>query len=414
MGRGRDRKKRDSRSDKGRQRKAKAVKKAAIQALQYTPTALILGGAAYYAKKTLQPYEPDKATPKDKAAKILQKNAQRNEVWRRKQPAKAARGMFLEDPNIDKLGRGQRWTTRMQNLSKIQRGSEGMSLATDLAALRNGVIKDKKLKQQVVKKVAMQLKLLKKVGRFSRLGKTWVTFAAKENTRNKKEKETGKKRKVAAGVVKLGAGAYLGQQAVRSGIPRLAGVRLESHSTSNKKAREILKNGGIVDPDKSGTGAIRALEGNTAGTAKGGYTPEQAKGKVYITGIHKDAGKRTMPNPLNPMLGIEVDPKKENALQQVMNRKDQRLGYRAQSMIDWDKVNEHSKEIERLKSSAVEKKSLFMPGQTYLEFPTKEAEEKYIKLTIDKVERLNKERIKGMAKAYLMPWKGKSLYIGGS
>jgi len=77
---------------------------------------------------------------------------------------------------------------------------------------------------------------------------------------------------------------YIGQNAIRSGLPRVAGVRLESHTTSRKNAKEILKNGGWLDPNKSGTGATGSLANELfADKAK------QSKGKVFITGRHPDS-----------------------------------------------------------------------------------------------------------------------------
>lgn len=96
-----------------------------------------------------------------------------------------------------------------------------------------------------------------------------------------------KKRDIKNGIANLAATAYLGQQTIRSGVPRLLGVRLESHSTSKKNAKEILKNGGILDPNYGGTGASKALNDK--------HYINQSKNYVHLTGRHKDdIGKTTL------------------------------------------------------------------------------------------------------------------------
>lgn len=213
----------------------------------------------------------------------------------------------------------------------------------------------------------------------------------------KKEKEK-KKRDLVKGIYYLGASGYAGQQTIRSSIPRLLGVRLESHSTSNKTAKEILKNGGILDPSKSGSGAIRSLDSFEG--ANGVTQTSQAKNKVYITGIHKDANKKS--------LGfIELDPKKEDPLTQVLNRKDQRVGYRAQSTIDWDDINKDQPKITRLVKEIEDLKDI-NPDLKY------QKEKELVKLRSDTIMRTQKARIKGAFKALLLPTTGRSLYIGGS
>ena len=90
-------------------------------------------------------------------------------------------------------------------------------------------------------------------------------------------KKKGDKRK---GIAYLGGAGLVGQQTIRSGIPRLLGVRLESHSTSKKSAEEILNKGGILDPNRGGTGASKAVNDKD-------YI-SQSKNYVHITGKHKD------------------------------------------------------------------------------------------------------------------------------
>lgn len=210
----------------------------------------------------------------------------------------------------------------------------------------------------------------------------------------KKNKEE-KKKNTAKGLYFLGATGYTGQQTIRSGIPRLLGVRLESHSTSNKNAKEILKNGGILDPSKSGSGAIRALEANEGSTA--GFKPSDAKGKVYITGIHKNANSRT----LN---GIKADPKNEDLLTQVLNRKDQRMGYRGQSSINWNEVNKDKDKIAQLIKD--------FDNSTDLNDKLAKSKE-IVNLKTETSARTIKARGKAALKA-LLPTTGRSLYLGGS
>ena len=223
---------------------------------------------------------------------------------------------------------------------------------------------------------------------------------------NKKNKEP--KRNLIKGAAYLGGSGYVGQQAIRSGIPRLLGVRLESHSTSRKNAKEILKNGGWLDPNKSGTGAIQTL--NVSEGKKGVTNAAEAGKKVYITGVHSDANSRKIPG-----LGT-VDPKKENPLIQVLQRKEQRAGYRGQADIDWDSVNKDSNRIKQLenevKQSNTNKKKTFNSNsdKTRLDNIAKQKEIKTLKEAT--TQRLLKEKVKAVGRG-LMPWKGKSLYIGG-
>jgi hypothetical protein len=101
-----------------------------------------------------------------------------------------------------------------------------------------------------------------------------------------KEKNKDKPNYARVGV--LGAGTvYLGQQTVKSSVPRLLGVRLESHSTSKSRAKEILKSGGWLDPSKGGTGAGKAM-------GHEGFV-ERSKKYVHITGTHPDSRLNFLP-----------------------------------------------------------------------------------------------------------------------
>ena len=239
-----------------------------------------------------------------------------------------------------------------------------------------------------------------------------------------KGKEKDKKKNIGKGIAYVGATGLAGQQTIRSSVPRLLGVRLESHSTNNKTAKEILKNGGWIDPNKSGSGAIRALESIQG--INGVTDINQAKGKAYITGIHKNVGSRQMPHPLNPMLSVTIDPSKESPLQQVLAKKEQRLGYRAQSLIDWDYVNEDLGKIKELQAKVdldrattdktwANKKGIKLrsPFDSGLSLEGQQTQLDMQILQQKTAKRLGEERGKVLTKA-LIPTNGRSLYIGGS
>lgn len=140
--------------------------------------------------------------------------------------------------------------------------------------------------------------------------------------------ERKKKSKARAAAELAGAGA-LGVQSVRSGVPRLLGVRLESHSTTKKTANNILKNGGWLDPNYGGTGASKAV-GNE------GYIAS-SKNYVHITGRHGGG------HPIAVSKAYEVKPDgtrvempektkyiqaSKNPVENVIGRKVQRALYR--------------------------------------------------------------------------------------
>lgn len=246
-------------------------------------------------------------------------------------------------------------------------------------------------------------------------------------------KKKTKEKNSTKGVVQLTAGGLIGQQALRSGVPRALGVRLESHSTSRKNAKDILKNGGILDPNKSGTGAIRALE-NIQGT-KGITDINKAKGKVYITGLHKNAKDRIVQ-------GIRMKADEGNAVLNVLARKSQRAGYRQQAGIDWDKVtNKANKASDDILNDSTYKNAKKRIPEIEDQLPELQKKSKTIR-GLDasrKLDKLNpelrgakslvtstensaksakslaggKERLKQVIKNTFLPT-GKSLYIGGS
>lgn len=243
-------------------------------------------------------------------------------------------------------------------------------------------------------------------------------------------KEKEKKPSKVKGIAQLAAGGYVGQQAIRSGVPRALGVRLESHSTTRKNAKEILKQGGILDPDKSGSGAIRALENNQG--LKDITDVNKAKGKVYITGLHKDAKDRVIN-------GVTMKADDGNPLLNVISRKSQRAGYRASAGIDWDKVNSkgteaYNKELDNVlykktKQKINELEELDNKNKTKFQNAIGGKNSRNIKNELKNAKSIVKEiedsannkklvvggmeRIKQTVKNSLLPT-GKSLYIGGS
>lgn len=108
-----------------------------------------------------------------------------------------------------------------------------------------------------------------------------------------------------SGATKIAAGTGVGFLGIRSGLPRALGVRLETHSTTKKQAKEVLKSG-YLDPTKSGKSAIQLLEDVDPTKHR------EALGKVYITGVHPSKSK-------------------EAKLVGLLSRPFQRWGYRAQA-----------------------------------------------------------------------------------
>lgn len=117
------------------------------------------------------------------------------------------------------------------------------------------------------------------------------------------KKNSERKRDIPNRIANLGATAFLGQQTLKSGLPRLLGVRLESHSTSRKNAKEIFKKGGYLDPNYGGTGASKAVNA-------GDYL-ENSKNYVHITGRH-----------------VNENYAKRDTLKDLIHRKRQRALYR--------------------------------------------------------------------------------------
>jgi hypothetical protein len=127
----------------------------------------------------------------------------------------------------------------------------------------------------------------------------------------KKEEEKKKKRDLSkiTGMAQIGAGATIGQQAIRSGLPRAVGVRLEQHGTSRAAAKNIIKEG-YLDPSYGGsTGGV------TASMKLPKEFLERAKGHTFLSGKNPSHPFWQERNRLSPVWD-------------VVNRKIQVLGYR--------------------------------------------------------------------------------------
>jgi hypothetical protein len=114
-------------------------------------------------------------------------------------------------------------------------------------------------------------------------------------------------RKKLRGAAEAGGGLIVANAALKSGLPRIAGVRLERHSTSKGNARKIMQSGGWLDPSYGGTGAAQSV--NNPGFIK------NSKGYVHVTGYHPD----------NQLINSN------NALRNVALRKVQGVMYRGVS-----------------------------------------------------------------------------------
>jgi len=103
----------------------------------------------------------------------------------------------------------------------------------------------------------------------------------------KKEQKQENKNKIFKDIqdaAKIYGGASLGLTGLRSGIPRALGVRLESHSTNKKAAKEILKNGGYIDLDKSGelTGSVMPDYGRKLWFVTGKHSADKTPGELGL------------------------------------------------------------------------------------------------------------------------------------
>lgn len=80
---------------------------------------------------------------------------------------------------------------------------------------------------------------------------------------------------------KILAGLFFAEKGVTSGIRRILGIRIENHTTSKENAKNIIKNGCVLDPVFGGKGASQII----------GSFEENSSNFVHITGFHKDFKK---------------------------------------------------------------------------------------------------------------------------
>lgn len=92
----------------------------------------------------------------------------------------------------------------------------------------------------------------------------------------KKESDNNKKTNRLLGGAQVATGGLLLHEGYKQGFPRALGVRLESHSTGRKEARDIMKQGGYLDPNQMGKTTGKAMDGIYDKNQK--YT--------FITGAH--------------------------------------------------------------------------------------------------------------------------------
>jgi hypothetical protein len=128
----------------------------------------------------------------------------------------------------------------------------------------------------------------------------------KDSDKSDKKSSVGKK---IGGVALLGGSAAIGTQSIRSGLPRVLGVRLEQHGTSRKAAANIIKEG-YLDP---------GYGGSEGGVTKSMRLPkdflERSKGYVFVSGKNANHPNWDKRNNLS-------------SIGDVLTRKIQVLGYR--------------------------------------------------------------------------------------
>lgn len=185
-----------------------------------------------------------------------------------------------------------------------------------------------------------------------------VTFEASRK-RRRSQNRFGEQ---ALGYGQLGGAALVTKASIDSGLPRALGIRLERHSASRKAAEEILKNGGYIDPSYSGRSGIRMAEGLES--VVGNDFAEKAKGYAYISGYHPQAKKRVLL--AGGKTAYEVLP--DDPIRNVIYRKVQSLGYRAQSEVDYDKFRSRDARVNAAQKNVMgailgsKGKTLYAPG----------------------------------------------------
>jgi hypothetical protein len=176
-----------------------------------------------------------------------------------------------------------------------------------------------------------------------------------------KQKEKKKDGKV-QGIATIGVGVGVGSQAIRSGVPRALGVRLEQHGTSKEAGAKIAKEG-FLDP---------AYGGASGGVTSSMMLPkeflERAKGHTFLSGKNFDHPLHADRNIFSP-------------IGDVITRKIQVAGYRGSKAGKLTKqhVKLGSKIVGYILSpltSPIEQRLKDITPEKYLEELRKEAEEK--------------------------------------
>lgn len=205
----RDRKKRDSRSDKGKRRLLTQLAAATgVSALMSAPF-LLADKSVGNTTKPKKSYASDKISDRnlakmfgidipispeeqEKAKKAFQddldKEANRNAAYQAKRAAPPQQGLYLDDPAIDAKYKNPRIARRQQNFQQILKGREGMDLATDITALGNKKVRQSMSKvdrKALLKKVASKLVGLRKTGKFSKQYYSLADFSRKTGSKDR-------------------------------------------------------------------------------------------------------------------------------------------------------------------------------------------------------------------------------------
>lgn len=83
------------------------------------------------------------------------------------------------------------------------------------------------------------------------------------------------------GAGQLATGGYLVYQGIKHGLPRVAGIRIEYHTTSKENAGAIKNSGNILDPKFGG-------KNGWSEKVKPHKYIKNSEGFIHITGLHKD------------------------------------------------------------------------------------------------------------------------------
>lgn len=134
------------------------------------------------------------------------------------------------------------------------------------------------------------------------------------------------------GIAQIAGGSYLGYYGLKHGLPRMAGIRIEYHTTSKDNAKSIKKAGNVLDPAHGGKGGW-AEKTNMTRVVKA------SEGYVHITGMHKDSSViKMLPKPLQSI----------QTLTYTIHRKNQNIAYKTVGNTDiMNLLKLPSKEVSR-------------------------------------------------------------------